>query len=435
MSDGITRRSALRIGVLGTAAASVLASCSPTRDSGGSSNGELRFSSYGDPTKLKVRSSLADLYMQQNQNIHITFEGSSGAAYADKLSAQIAASNAPDVINLPAERLVQYGRSGVLLDLAQYIPKVMDTTSYDKRLLSQGQVDGKQYAIPVAQAVMAVMIDTTGFKSLGITPPDGTWTWEKYVEVAAHVHDASKGKLYGSWDPSGDYFVMETWVLGRGESMFKDGKLGFGQDTLSEWFQFWADARSKSAISPAAVAAQYIPNDWTTSPIAKRTGLMIHAATSNFTGGLQKLTDHNVDMVLPPMYGPGGSRGVYPRPSSFLAANARTQSGEEAVKFVNWFLTSKDAAQKLRLISGVPGAGSAITAVKGLPDLTPDEKEILQYSEAAAPVLVNAPENPPAKSSGVLDALRLAGQDVAFGRSTVSKSVARFFTDAKTALS
>lgn len=431
MNTVVPPRRAVKASILAGVTAALLVGCSA---GGADTGGPLRFSTYGDPTKLQAREALAIAYTEKNPEVSITFEGSPGSSYADKINAQIAANNAPDIINVPAERLYEYASSGVLAPLDEFIPGKLDTGSFSKQLVDQGKVDGKTVGIPVAQALMGVIIDKTGFQDLGLPIPDGSWTWEGYFDVAAAVHKASSGAVYGAADESGDYFVFETWLIGQGKSFYtSDGKLGFDEKDLRAWFSMWSTARETGGIPPADVAAEFSAPNWANSPIATGKGLMVHAATSNFIGGFQELTKHDVDMVLPPQYS-GGTRGVYPRPSSFLAVNARTKSLEQAVGFVDFFSNSPEAAAKLRLISGVPGSGKAAKEVAGLPDLTPNEGEVLAYNDHVTPELDEAPPAPPRNSNVLIDSLRLNGQDMAFGRQSVEDAAKRFFSDASAAL-
>lgn len=437
MNNGVPLSRAVRGATVAVAAIALLASCS-----GNSSSGDaepdgpvtLRFSTFGDPSKLEAREAVAKLYTEQSDGVTIAFEGSPGSSYGDKINTQIAANNAPDVINVAADRLYEYARSGVLAPLDDFTPEPLDIGTFSEPLLNQGIVDGELVGIPVAQAMMGVVVDKTGFEEIGLDVPDGTWTWDEYFDTATEIHEVSDGALYGAADGSGDYFIFETWLIGQGKTFYTDeGELAFDEDDLRTWLELWQAQRESGGIPPADVAAEYLAPDWPNSPIATGKGLMVHAATSNFIGGFQALTDHDVDLILPPVY-EGGTSGVYPRPSSFLAVNARTSSPEQAAAFVDFFSNSPEAGEKLRLLSGVPGSGAAAKAVAELPDLTSDESEVLAFNELVTPELVAAPPTLPQNANVVNDSLRIIAQEYAFGRLSLDDAVSRFFDDASAAL-
>ena len=435
MGRPISRRTLLGAGLAAAVAAPFVSSCSVFRP-GGDEADAIRFSSYGDPTKLKIRGSLADTYMQQNPGSKIAFEGTATAGYWDKLATQMAGGNAPDVINIDSPRMAQYGRAGALQPLDPFVPGTVQSDQFDPSLLVQGQVDGKQLGLPVATATNGIGYDQTVLEEIGLKAPDGTWTWDDYADYAAEIHDASKQKYYGSEDPSGDPAFLELFVRTRDEQLYEGASgFGFSRDTLADWFAYWSKLRANGGTVPAEIAAQAEYGDWPNSPLVTKKAPLGRISTPNLSGGFQSLTDDVIQITLVPRGSKSGAYPHYAAASSLLALNARSAHGEEAAKFLNWFVNSKEAALTLRLISGPPASTAGREALASSGDLKPDEKKVLDFTQMALTKASPTPATPPAANTAVADLLLKASQDIAFKRASASSAIDTFLTDGKKALS
>ncbi|MFC5232858.1 ABC transporter substrate-binding protein [Pseudonocardia zijingensis] len=431
MSSTFSRRRLLQAGAVLGVAAPVLAACgfAPRQQSDG-----IRFSSYGDQKKLGLRGQLADLYTQGHPDVKVTFEGSATAEYWDKLATQMAGGNAPDVINIDIARIGQYSAGGALAPVDEFIPAMIKTEFFDENLLVQGRVDGKQYGVPVAMSTYSMAYDVTALDSIGVAHPDGTWTWEDYAALCNEIRRASGNTLYGSEDPSGDPQSLEIFLRSKGEALYRDRTdLGFTEDSLAEWFEYWAALRSSGGVIPADIAAQSQYGDWPTMPIVKKIAPLGHIYTANLQGGMQSLTDHTIDITLPPRYTKDGKAPQFPAPSSYLSLNARCTRKADAADFINWFANGEEAAHTLRLISGPP-ASSAARDVLLAGQLEPSEKQVLDYTNLALENTLPPPPPAPPSSTAVADLLLKTSQDIAFGSTSVQDGVRTFFTDARKSL-
>ena len=207
MTTQLDRRRFLQAGLAAGVLAPVLSACNLDPAAKEAKN-SVRFSSYGDPTKLGLRSKLADQYTSSHQNVKMVFEGTATAEYWDKLATQMAGGNAPDVINIDAPRIGQYGAAGALQSLQKYIPDTIDTKPIDHNLLVQGQLKGEQFGIPVAMSTYSIGYDVTVLDQLGLEHPKETWTWADFATLANQIRLKSGKKIYGAEDPSGEHGVV-----------------------------------------------------------------------------------------------------------------------------------------------------------------------------------------------------------------------------------
>ena len=329
MTTDFSRRRFLQAGLAAAVVAPLLSACN-LDPAAKSAKESVRFSSYGDPTKLGLRSKLADQYTASHPEVKMTFEGTATAEYWDKLATQMAGGNAPDVINIDIARIGQYGAAGALQSLQKYIPDTIDAKSFDENLLSQGQLKGEQFGIPVAMGAYSMGYDVTVLDQLGLAHPTETWTWSDFATLANEIRQKSGKKIYGAEDPSGDTASLQIFLRGKGEDLYKDGSLAFTEDTLTEWFEYWAALRATGGTIPADIAAQAKYGDWPTSPLVKRQAALAHIHTPNLKGGFQDLTKNTIDITLPPRNTKDGKCGTFPAPSSYLSLNARSERADDA---------------------------------------------------------------------------------------------------------
>lgn len=414
---------------VGVGGALVLAGCSGSDDGGGGKgSAQVRFSSYGDATKLDLRGGVLKDFSESNEDgITVLFEGTPSADYWDKLATQVAGNNTPDVVNIDAARVAAYGGRGVLEPLDDYAD-IIDMSTLDENLLKQGQLDGKQYGVPIAMSMMGWGYNQTVLDELGLEIPGEDWTWDSYAAFADEIAKASDGAIAGSEDASGDLQVLEVWLRTRGGQMWVDGEWQASAEDLEEWFSYWSDLRESGGIVDAEEAAMYSYTDWPNSPIARGTAVMAHIMTPNLAGGFRGQTEDTIGLTMTPADPESGAYGAFADPSSLLSISSKAEDKDAAAKVIQHFLNSDEAATALRLISGPPASSSALETLKGLPDLTEDEQEVIDFAEEALPKFAEGPEPAPAAEAEVGDAFLRAAQDIAFGRADIPDAVEAFLT-------
>lgn len=428
MTITLSRRQML--GAIATAAVGTLTGCGP---GGGGGGGALRVSSYGDQTKLKLRGEVVKKFTAGHKGVQMSFEGTPTADYWDKLATQISGGNAPDVINIDPVRIAQYGSNGVLTALGSYVPKTLQTNTFDANLLKQGRLGGKLYGVPIATSTYSIGYDTTVLDKIGVRIP-ASWTWDDYARIALNIHHASGKSFYGVEDAGGDITSFEVFLRTRGGALYKGStEFGFDQATLTEWFSYWEKLRKNGGCVPADIGSQWVYGDWPNSPIVRGKAAMGHIMTPNFTGGFQALTKHTLAMTLPPRASANGPLGHYPAPSSLLSVNARCKDKDHAVEFVNWFVNNAQPWKMMKLISGPPASQQALHALEQL-QLSVPEKKVLAYTQMATKLAKPAPPVPPKANTQVSDLMLRTNQDISFGRKKVPAAVDSFFSQAKSYL-
>ena len=129
----------------------------------------------------------------------------------------------------------------------------------------------------------------------------------------------------------------------------------------------------------------------------------------------------------------GGNPGYYPRPTSSLTLNARSENPEEAVKLIDWFVSDPESAKILGLISGPPASQPALAAVLELEDLSEVDRRSWSTRRTR---LAKALPAPPAQRGerAMADLMRRINENVGFGQSTVQDGAEEFVEQASATL-
>ncbi len=429
MSTQVSRR--VLLAGLAAAASVTAAGCSTTGE--GQGGDALRVTSWGDPTKVKLRGQVVDRFQELHPDIPMLFEGSPVAGYFDKLATQISAGSPPDIINMDSAHMAQYTPSGVLAELDEFNGNLLKTDTLDKLLLDQGMLDGKLYGVPFAQTGYSWGYNQTLFDKLGLAAPTD-WTYDSFATLAEQLHQQAGPKVFGAEDMSGDLASFEVWLRANGGQVYDGDQLAFDDQTLVEWFEYWSRLRQNGGITPADIAAQYTYDDATGGPIAAGKCAITHIFINNFTGSFQALTKDKLKMTTPPT-GSTGQHGAYPTPSSVFCISSQCADKTAAATFVDWFVNSPDSAEVLRFISGPTASSEGIKGLQDDPDLTAEEKEIIDYAAAVSKNAVPAPPIKPAANTEIGTLLLRTSQELGFGRTDIPSAAKTVIDGAKDLLS
>lgn len=147
---------------------------------------------------------LKDGFMKKYPNVTVEIKEYSNDNYEKQLTADLAAGKPTDVI--PLKSMNSYYTFAVeskgLADLTD-IAKSFDSKNLDS---STHELDGKYYGIPYRRDFWVMYYNKDIFEKTGIAAPDGTWTWDDYVETAEKMKDALKKAGYGD-----DVYPTFTW--------------------------------------------------------------------------------------------------------------------------------------------------------------------------------------------------------------------------------
>ncbi|WP_326628947.1 extracellular solute-binding protein [Nonomuraea fuscirosea] len=156
-------------------------------------------------------------YEAAHQGVDLDIQIQAWDGIGERVTAALASTDAPDVIEVGNTQVAQYSASGGVSDLSA---KVADLKGEDwlPGLAQPGKIDGKQYGIPWYAANRVVVYNKDLFKAAGIAEPPKTR--DEWLEVTEKLNKGGNQGIYLTgqtwyalagfvWDEGGDLAVQE----------------------------------------------------------------------------------------------------------------------------------------------------------------------------------------------------------------------------------
>lgn len=437
MSRNYNRRQIIGAGIGSLAALSAfgLAGCGDSQNSSTQNSAvQLQMVFWGAASRNKLTRQAISLFEKSHSNITISSQFTGFDAYWNKLSTEIAGGSEPDLIQMDMRYLAQYVQKGLLLDLTSLISnKTIDLSDFDQVLLNSSKANDKVYGVPMGGNYQCMIYDTVLLQKSGVGAPPDSFTWESFADYATKLSKALGNGVFGSEDQSGGIVAFEVWVRQRGKEIYTtDGKLGFDVNDVTDWFNYWSNLRKAGGCVPTDVQTSLGGVAGPASSTIIRGKAVINFTFSNIFDAYQKLTTDKLAMHQYP--NSGSTPGMYLKPSMLLSISSKTKYSNQAASFVNYINNNADAVKALGLDRGVPGSAKARATLN--PQLTPAQQAITAYVDlvsksgnASAKKVLD-----PAGAGQVEQALLRAGQNVGFGKASVTDGAKAFYDDAQKAV-
>jgi multiple sugar transport system substrate-binding protein len=403
-------------GVVATAAAVVLAlsacgSGSPAASSDGPV--ELRFSWWGSDKRAQLTQQAIDAFEAENPNIKIKAEYGDWSGYWDKLATQVAANDAPDIIQMDEKYITEYSSRGALLDLSKYD---IDTSKLDEAALNAGKGEDGLTGIAAGINAATILANPAVFQAAGVPMPDDTtWTWEDFERISAEVTAKSPKGTYGAAAYGTDEASLGVWLRQNGKSLYTaDGKLGFEPSDIAGYWDFLKQLSEKKAVPSASeiVEAEAAPLDQSGLATGKN-GLAFW--WSNQLPALEKAAGGELEVLrFPSKTGKASDVQLWYKASQFWSASSRTKHPEEVAKFINFLTNDVRAGEILLADRGVYPNSEVREAIAS--KLTPADVKVVKFIDEIKEELGEAPAAPPKGAGAIQEIVKRYSSEVLFNR-------------------
>ncbi|MFD0670658.1 ABC transporter substrate-binding protein [Cohnella sp. GCM10027633] len=386
---------------------------------------DLRMSWWGSDERHEKTQKAIELFESKNPGVTITPEYSGFDGYMDKLNTQIAAGNAPDLIQMGGN-IKEYVDKSALLDLTPYVGSAIKLDDFNQGLVQSATFDGKLYGVTLGVNSTGLMYNAALFEKAGVTVPTKDWTYDDLKNAAI----ALQGKLgdgnYALYDLSSDSGAFASYLGAYGKKLYDvDGQRHFEKEDAIGWFQLWSDLRGAGAVVPADVQVANPPTAADTSLVVKGQ-VAIQSGSASQLAGLQQLTQDSLGLLLFPN-GPAGSGMVPPLSGQYITAYEGTKHPEVVAKFIDFMVNDPEAGAILGNTRGVPPAGKIRDALAA--QSTPVDKLMYDYislvAEVAPPVVwVQFPLD-----NELIKLLQLTSEKIGFNAKSVDAAAEEFMTE------
>ncbi len=122
---------------------------------------------------------LVKRFNESQDRIHVSSElqGANYTEMSTKILADFAAGGGPDVSQLGTYEILQFAKSGVLVDLTSYKNGAngLDTSNWPGTMIQAGEIDGQLFWLPFNVSVPVLYYNKEAFEEAGIAEPPATW--------------------------------------------------------------------------------------------------------------------------------------------------------------------------------------------------------------------------------------------------------------------
>jgi multiple sugar transport system substrate-binding protein len=168
---------------------------------------------------------LAAQFHQEHPNITVEFQNVPSEQAGQKLTAQIAGGNPPDVAYLDAGSVNAFAARQALVNLDDYVSrsKIVSADDYVPAFKLMAVYDNHMFGLPLDGESTGLFYRTDLFKAAGIEKPPTTWE-EFQADAQKLTNPAKKQYGYIVFAPESAYYWYPWLWQSGGELLSKDGK-------------------------------------------------------------------------------------------------------------------------------------------------------------------------------------------------------------------
>ncbi|MGC0274468.1 ABC transporter substrate-binding protein [Pseudactinotalea sp. Z1739] len=424
--------------------AMILAACGrggATRSSGDAGSGEngggeaitMRTALWGNADRAQLYEEACAMYADTLEQ-DVTFDMSFAelGPYLERLATTAAANDLPDVFFMRDTHVGWYGQSGSLLDLTPYLGDIIQTDEIGEAAVGDGTVDGGVYALPTHYVGQALFYDVAMAEEAGIDPGALT-TWDDLADAAREAHGIREG-IVGLHDPTMDNSTqrfLEAYIRQAGEEVYTpEGGIGFSEDTIASWLEFWHQLRSDGVITPPDLVLELDGSGVAGGMIATNRCVLALMSTNHYVQ-VVPASENEIGLTSLPIL-PDGTDDWWFFPPILISAGANTQHPEIAAGLINFLVNDTEAGEHTLLNQGAPSSAAVRDTI--LPLLDDAQRAFVEqisreqeYPRRAFPVR-------PEGSEEVNTSIGRNSTAVAYGEMSVSDAAAAIVSESTAAL-
>lgn len=370
MSNGARKRRGAAAGAVVGAAALVLTACGGGGDAAGGSDGgdvTLEFAQWWEPELPDgALRALMDQFEEENPGITVDLLSGPYASTKEQVLAGAAAGTMSDVVGLDGAWVNDFAKQGSIADLSALMA---EDGFDDSQLVSQVQVDGSTYMIPVINFVYPMFTNDDLLGQAGVSAPPSTRS--EFADAAEAV-TALGDNTYG-WvlplsleAPNGVQNDVMSWVWASGGSMLDDGQPALTDNPdVTSGVQFVAELWDDGVIAPGSFTMK--EQDKVEEFSNGRVGMMIDSLAHITT-----IQEANPDLqfsisAIPAEDGYDGERGI-PYASWGIGVAENSEHQAEAMKLVEFLMGEDVNAELSSTANAFPGNTESV------PDFVEDDE-------------------------------------------------------------
>lgn len=353
----------------------------------------LRFRWWGGEERHDATLAAIELYKEKT-GVTVEAEPVGWDGYESKMVTELGSGTAPDILQLDQPWLVNLVQTDVFVDLTNN--PAIDWDQFDPDLLDKQCVrEGQLIGLPTGGNTFRFMVNK-GFMEENDIDLDKQYTWDEWFTIGEEINNANPDNYLMAWDPAEPWHFFEDYIRD------KTGDFLMGDD-----YEIHA---SREDIVESLTMLEMMYNTGTSLPVGEVQPFpcIMYTCPKWLAGEIGGVPDFaskistweagspfpiwTIDVMVPT---DAKQTGATYRPAQLYGVPKSSANQEEAIKFVNWMLTDKEAALVQGTARSVPAAESAFRALEEageLPDIIVHamERGIANQAPAAPAVFGDA---------------------------------------------
>ena len=320
----------------------------------------LRFMWWGGDERHEATVKAIEAFEAKYDWITIEPEYGSMDGYYEKMTTQLAAGSAPDIIQMGTGWLPGMIETSpdALVDFTQYS---IDLSNYDSNFLEQnGYFNGGQYGLPTGIAGYNLIYNKTLADKIGIKFPDSkeATTWDTLLELGKQVQEYSSEAYLLDLEGYHLYAcVLRPYLVQMvGAPMIANGELTYTEEQLVEVLTYIQALYENGVIVPMQNIATYTNDTFYTDPkwVSGDTYVASFISASTAEPVSAACPDSEFAIAYAPVMEGAKDDGYYADCPNYFCVAQCSENKEEAVMFLDWLINSEEAAEILKTVRSVP---------------------------------------------------------------------------------
>lgn len=226
----------------------VLAACGGVGGGGGGNqSGALRYAFWGGDHRQEAYSEAFELMEEEYPDISLNVEFADYDAFQERMTTQMAAGNVAHVFWVPAPQVMSYYANDLYRPLEGL--SSLDLSDYSDQDIEDFKLDDEHNTMPFGTFVPVVRYNHTFAEEDEVEIPE-EWDWSWLSEFAIdYTNNNPEGRRALSYGAQHD-LPLEGWLRQHGEELWtEDGQIGFTQEALEGWMEWWENLREAGATT------------------------------------------------------------------------------------------------------------------------------------------------------------------------------------------
>lgn len=325
------------------------------------SEATLRFSWWGGDERHEATLAVIEQYQNENTGISIEGEYSGWDGYLEKLTTQLAAGTAPDIIQIDYAFLEAFWKTDDFVDFN--ITEGVDLSGISEGLLDGiTSPDGRLIGVPSGLNFTCLFGNQAAADKYGIDLTQH-FGWDELLEVGKKVHEQDQ-EAYMICPYAVNRYFFEPYLFNMtGKKLVEDDyTLGFNKEELVKTYTYIQKLYDEGVMQPFDEVVE-VPSAAENTLWLNDQLVLCPEFSSGFDSLKGSLPEGNLVCLEPLGDSEAENTGIVLRPTNMIAVNANSEHLEEALAFVDYFFNNESAIETLGLCRSVPSTQKGLDAM------------------------------------------------------------------------